>query len=190
MNTLTYPGMDCNGIEFYVKDDQVRFIHHGKITNLVDIPFAVIQIIKEEIEKDLEAKAELLFLFPNSEYKRIEMFIKCRFGGLDYTADIDADGNIQPGEYVDCPLRGKCASEGILCKSIRYNNTVLTSLDIKLIKLLTTTLTNSTIADELNIPLGSFHVVKKNLYQKLGNIQTKQELTRIALKLNIISITD
>src|SRR5690606_7045028 len=116
------------------------------------------------------------------EIKQIEQFVKCRFGGLDYEADMTSD-YIQEGEYIECPIRGMCKSEGILCKAVTFNGKPLDNTEIKLAKLLTTNYTNDLIADTLEMAMGTLHLAKKNLYKKL-DVQTKQELTLIAVKLN------
>lgn len=182
--TQIFPGILTDDTEFFLENDKIKVMSSGKVTEFTDLPFAKIQILKEEISKDNAVKATLLDMYPNSEYKRLEQFVRCRFGGLDYTADISANG-VQSGEYWDCPLRGKCKAEGVLCKSVEYNGKKLEPQDIELTKKLTTAATNEVIASELDLPMGSFHRAKKNLYQKLG-VQTKQQTTIIAQRLNLI----
>lgn len=178
------PGIVNDDVEFFIDDDNLKVIASGKVMDFTELSFAHIQILKEEIESDLEVKMHLLDLYPNSEYKRLEQFVRCRFGGLDYQGDISKNG-VQNGEWWDCPLRGICASEGVLCKSVSYNGHRLDGQDISLVQQLATNHTNEHIAEDLNMPLGSFHLAKKKLYQKLG-IQTKQESTIIAQRLNLI----
>src|SRR5690606_32617200 len=101
------------------------------------------------------------------------------------TSDISETGKLQDGEYWECPLRGKCTSEGVLCKMPKVGAERLTPTEIKLIQLSTTDKTNDVIAEEMQLPLGSFHKSKKLLYNKL-NINTKQCLTRMAMALNFI----
>jgi len=179
------PGILTNDIEFFLSDNNIKALTSGKTIDFSEVPFKYIEALREEIDKDKKLKLHLFDLFPNNEYKRLEQFVKCRFGGLDYQADITADG-LQEGEWWPCPLRGKCASEGVLCKSVVVNDEKLEAQDITLIQLLTTNDTNETIAMEMGLALGSFHLYKKKLYKKLGNIQTKQELTILAQRLNFI----
>ena len=135
-----------------------------------------------------EAHAILKEWYPESELKQVEKFSECRFGGLDFTPDIIGN-QLQEGEYHDCPFRGKCKGEGIVCKALKYKGNVLTVEDIELIRLLSTSDTNEVIAEKLNISLGQYHKIKKDLYARLGNIQTKQEATLIATELNLIKTT-
>ncbi|MDN3665589.1 helix-turn-helix transcriptional regulator [Algibacter miyuki] len=182
-----YPGMmaSASEVEFFVVEDEINYISEGKINSIANAPFGIIQLTKEEIAKDPEADAALKEWHPNSEFKRQVQFLKCRFGGLDYTADMKGNQFGEP-DYWDCPKRATCPFNGVICKLPKYQDSQLTSIDIELMKLLSTTYTNEVIADKLNLAFGSFHKLKQALYSKLGDIQTKQELALIAKSLNLI----
>lgn len=186
MQQSIYPGITNNSIEFFTHKGDVKFIQSGRVKPLEDLGFQAIEQIKAVLSSEPEVQKELESIFPNSEWQQIKMFVKCRYGGIDFTPDIK-EGELKSGDYWDCPLRGMCSSEGKICKQPIYKNQELTFDEVKLIKHLTTTKTNETIAGELGMPLGSFHLMKKNLYQKL-EIQTKQELTIIAVRLNVINV--
>jgi DNA-binding CsgD family transcriptional regulator len=179
-----YPGMYCSGIEFFIVEDEVKMIANGKVSNFTELSFPVIQLLRETIEKDSVLKMALMDWHPNSEYKRLEQFAKCRFGGLDFEADIK-ENVLQSGEYWDCPLRATCPSNGLVCKAPKYNNQDLTPVDIALMKMTSTSATNEVIAEELHLHFGTFHKLKKALYDKL-KVQTKQEVALIARSLNLI----
>jgi|SRR5690606_22815415 len=186
MTDKMYPGMISHEIELFVVENELKFIQNGKVSSFAELPYATFQLLRETIATDTEVQLHLKQMHPTSEYRRIEQFAKCRFGGLDFTGDIcNETGTVQDGEYWDCPLRGKCMSEGILCKMPKVGSNRLTPVEIKLIQLTTTDKTNEVIAEEMQLPLGSFHKSKKNLYEKL-NISTKQCLTKLALSMNII----
>ena len=178
------PGMLDDGIEFFVANDRVKVMSSGKVSEFTDLSFATIQILKDEINADVQVKLHLHDMHPNSEYKRLEQFVRCRFGGLDYTADLGPDG-VQAGEYWDCPLRGSCPSEGVLCKAVSINGSTMDAQEVQLAKHLSTDQTNEVIAGEMNLPLGSFHLAKKNLYRKLG-VSTKQEVSILSHRHNLI----
>jgi hypothetical protein len=178
------PGITAKGIEFFTHDGRIKMIHKGSVKDFIDIPSLVIDILKIEIGRNPIVKKELEKLYPDSKINQIYKFINCRFGGLDCTPDI-LDGKLQESEYWDCPLHGNCSSEGILCKKIIHKGNELSWLDISLMQLLTTEKTNEVIAEELNIPLGSFHSMKKRLYD-IFKVSTKQELTKICMFLNFI----
>lgn len=184
-NTL-FPGMATTATEFFIDQKELKFIHSGRILPFTELSFGIIRILEEKINQDKFLKLELFDMHPTSKMKRIEQFAKCRFGGLDFRADI-IDGDIQEGDYWECPLRGSCKSEGILCKLPTYNGLQLQKQDVRLMQLLATDKTNEVIADEMQLPLGSFHKAKKNLYEML-NVQTKQEVVIISIKLNLIQL--
>ena len=181
-----YPGMITNEIEMFVVENELKVIQGGKVSSFAELPYATFQLLREAIEKDDNVLKHLHIMHPSSEYRRIEQFAKCRFGGLDFTGDICSNAkNLQDGEYWDCPFRGNCISEGVLCKMPKIGEERLTAVEIKLIQLSTTDKTNEVIADELKLPLGSFHKQKKSIHEKL-NIHTKQCLTKFAMAFNLI----
>ncbi|HBK83836.1 MAG TPA: hypothetical protein DDZ41_09635, partial [Flavobacterium sp.] len=161
-----------------------KAIQNGKIKTFSELSFATIQMLKEEINNDKNVKLALHDFHPISEIKRIEQFAICRFGGLDFTGDIK-NGHLQDGEYWPCANHGKCPHEGVLCKLPLVNGQRLTKQEIDLIKLSSTDKTNDVIAEDLSIPLGTFHQIKHKLYDKFM-VQTKQELTLMSSTLNII----
>lgn len=179
-----YPGMACESVEFFNHRDEIKVIQNGNVKDFKELSGMTVQILREEISKNKLVENELLELHPDSEFKRLEKFVKCRFGGLDFEGDIKG-GVLQQGEYWECPLRGNCKSEGTLCMLPVYNGERLTSQEVKLIQLTATTKTNEVIADELQLPLGTLHKSKKFLYEKLG-VQTKQEIAGIGFLLNLI----
>lgn len=179
-----YPGLDCSSIEFFNQDNKIKAFTKGKMVDFEDLPYTYHQILKDALVKEPETLKFLKEWHPESEMKVIEQFVKCRFGGLDFVPDIK-NLELQTGEYWECPLRGSCKGEGLVCRSLSYNNHVLSNKEIKLLKLLPTSLTNEALCDEMEMPMGSFNLFKKELYQKL-NIQTKQEAVVIAVRLNLI----
>ena len=183
---LTYPGMLCNGIEFFTDNNGTKVIQNGKVLPFCEVSLETINFLEKTIQNDKAVHLALHDMHPNSKFKRIEQFVNCRFGGLDFQADIK-EGKLQDGEYWDCPKRGSCSSEGILCKLPTYNGSRLENQEVKLLQLTATNKKNQVIADLLNLPLGSFHKVKQALYFKL-NIQTKQEGVMISFMLNLIRL--
>lgn len=183
-NNEVYPGMACSGMEFFVNGKSLNIIHNQKILPFAELPFKAIQLIKESINESREVELALHDMHPHSEWKRLEQFARCRFGGLDFNPDIK-NNKLQEGEYWPCPLHGKCPSEGILCKLPKINGIRLSKEDVKLMQLVSTDLTNEVIAEMMNYKYGSFHLAKKKLYQKL-KVSTKQEVALIGKTLNLI----
>lgn len=185
MTTNILPGMSGHSVEFFKDGEDLKTIHKGNIiSDFASAPFFIIDALREEVRFSPLTEKALLELHPNDELKRLKQLATCRFGGLDYEADIQ-DGRLQDGEYWPCPIHGSCAHEGVLCKLPVVNGERLEATEVKLIKLLVTDRKNEVVAIELNIPLGSLHLAKKKLYAKLG-VQTKQELALLANRLNIV----
>lgn len=180
-----FPGMTCSGVEFFKSNNGVKVISSGTVKAFKELPTPIYELLKEAMHKESGAYELLSEWYPDSELCKLEKFTECRFGGLDYTADI-VNNQLQDGEYHDCPFRGQCKGEGVLCKSLKYNGHVLSNQDIMLLQLLATNETNDVIAEKITTSLGQFHKVKKALYVKLGGIQTKQEAALIANDLNVI----
>lgn len=184
--TKILPGMISHDVEMFVVENELKFIQNGRVASFSELPYPLFQLLREEIKADETVTQHLHIMHPSSEYRQIEQFAKCRFGGLDFTGDICSEtGKLQDGEYWECPLRGNCRSEGVLCKMPKVGDERLTSSEIKLIQLITTDKTNEVIAEEMDLPLGSLHKSKKNLYEKF-QINTKQCLTKMAMAFNFI----
>lgn len=179
-----YPGLVDQHLEFFKMGNQLKVMSFGSVKSFNAISTPVYQMLKDAMLQDENAYNILKEWFPTSEIKQLEKFTECRFGGLDYRPDITACG-LQNAEYWDCPMRGQCKGEGVVCKKLSYKNQELDAIDIKMLKSVATNLTNEVIAENLELPLGTFHKIKQSLYSKLG-IQTKQEATIIALELHLI----
>lgn len=177
-----YPGILDTNIEFFNANDQVKVITNGTVIPFEDLPYAHHQLIKEQI--DAPAYEILKAWHPDSEIEQITKFVSCRFGGLDYTPDVE-NNKLQNGEWWACPHRGNCAGEGIVCTSLTYKGSPLSTKHITLIQLLSSDHTNEAIADKMKLPMGTFHQLKKELYSILGT-QTKQGVTLIAVFLNLV----
>ena len=185
-NLRTYAGMTCSGVEIFKEPTgNLSIINEGRVKPFSEAPVAVIEKIRSQIAFDIEAQNILKTMHPWDASKRIEQFAWCRFGGLDFKPDFK-DGVFQEGEYHSCPNRGSCIGEGVLCKLPVYGGARLTGKMVVLMQHLSGTDTNEVIAEKMNMAMGSFHLLKKKLYEALGGIQTKQEVVHIARDLNIV----
>ena len=182
----TLPGMSQdNKIEFYKDVDSIKIIENGKVKDFAEIRLKTLDLLKNKIKEEKEVELILHDLHPTSEIRRIEQFVSCRFGGLDFQADI-VENEVQDGEWHDCNFRSKCPYSGTLCKLPKATNGKrLTAIEVNLIKETSTEKTNDHIAEILGVCLGTFHLLKKNLYQKL-QVQTKQAVAIFGFMNNII----
>ena len=184
MKNKIYPGMTCASYEFFIVENEVKFMTSGMVKNFSQITYPVVEVLKAEINKDQAVLEALIQLHPHSELKQLEQFVSCRFGGLDFNADI-TDHTVQDGEYCECPLRGTCPHEGVLCKMPVVNGYRLEPIDVKLLRLTSTDKTNEVIGDVLDLPMGSLHKLKAKVYNNLS-IQTKQEGALLSYEYNLL----
>lgn len=121
---------------------------------------------------------------PYYQYLMVRRFCKCNFGKLDSTRlDVEANGSFN-FEKVDCPLRGECRFEGVICCPVF--NTELSDAEMRVMRLVYDGLDNDQIAEQLYL---SPHTVKnhiKSAYTKLG-IHAKHEFVQYAMKNNLFN---
>ena len=103
------PGLLDNTIEFFNFEDDVKFISDGKLKSFTEAPASVIIMLKEAIDKKPEAKAILMDWHPESEFNQLKQFASCKFGGIDYSADIK-NGELQEGEYFGFSIESGLAT--------------------------------------------------------------------------------
>ncbi|MEI6865509.1 hypothetical protein [Flavicella sp.] len=179
-----YPGLLSDSVEFFAVEGGLKFLSSGKVEAACNMPYHVAKLAEDKIKSEKDTSAALKDWYPNSEFDQVLCFYKCRYGGLDFVADIE-NNELQEGDYWDCPARKTCKYNGIICKPPTVNGIELTSFDVQLLKLLSTSATNEKIAFDLQIPFGSLHKPKQALYEKF-KVQTRQELTIKTRDLNII----
>lgn len=143
---------------------------------IVDEVFSYIQ------ENFPEAYAALVNIYEASRsnpkhFKFIiaKRFIKCNFGKYDIKEyDIDDDGKWNL-ERVDCPLRGECKHENIICLPKRKNS--LSTREMEIIALSAEGKTGVEIADRLCISVWTVNAHIRNILGKLNAINIKQAIT-------------
>ena len=186
MQNVLPAGLMTADYEFFTIVDQVYFIHNGETKQIKELPYFVANEFINVINSEAKTKAILENWFPNQPQKQLEKFIGCRFGGIDEKPDFFASTKtVGCGDHWNCPNRKFCLGDGIICQPLTYNGKVITSIEREMIKLLMTNDTNEVVAEKLGLAFGTFHKIKKQLYEKL-NCQAKHILTQIAYKLNIL----
>ncbi|MEC5156625.1 LuxR C-terminal-related transcriptional regulator [Chryseobacterium sp. MP_3.2] len=163
-HTRLYPGMLDSSKEYFNSGPNVMMIHNGSIKNFDDVSHhpELAQIISEE--EDLQNI--LHHWFPENQLMQQKTLAKCRFGALNFFADINDDEITH--DHSHCPFRGKCAGEYIVCKPAEINGASVTIEEITILQEVCGDDTNINIAKKLGYPLGTFHVKKTGLYEKLG----------------------
>ena len=113
-------------IEFGIVDDGKIIVVHENSSTFLQEDVDLINEMYDRIEKEYPQAFQALCEFykksrPNMvyfKYKVARKFIRCNFGKMDYTQrDVDDDGHFN-FEIVDCPCRGECPLENIVCSPI------------------------------------------------------------------------
>lgn len=143
--TKVVAGMiDDHSIEFFMADNKNLAMFKGVVTPIADLPDGILSKIEEYITPEVGEYLTLLNV--NGRISRIEKFLSCRYGSLDFTADF-ADGELKEPEYWHCPNRGKCPVENRLCKLPRD----LSEKEIEYIKLVGNDFSDKIIADKMGL---------------------------------------
>lgn len=173
-------------LEFYIfeselwckSDDGKNFIVTENDTEIVSQIFI---IINERYPKAFEAlqkcyqKSAL-----NTKYYQfliVRRFCKCNFGSLDSTSfDVCDNGNMN-FEKVNCPLRGECQYEGVICSPVF--NSKLSDAELRVMELVYNGYPKEEIAETLYLSPNTIKNHIKSVYCKLG-IHEKSEFIRYA----------
>lgn len=104
------------------------------------------------------------------EFRMVHRFCRCNFGSYDtLQKDIDANGEWHL-EQVNCPLRGECPEEGIICMPKLH--TVLSDREFEVAKLLGY-MSPEEISDELHLSI-------RTVYNHIQSIKFRLKLKTIA----------
>ena len=102
---------------------------------------------------------------PLYEYKIISRVIKCNWGKFDSTMDIDRFGNFN-FEEVECPLRGECRWEGVICKP-KFNSN-LSDREQEVMQLFYEGASDEDVANRLCISIETVKTHKRNAFRRTG----------------------
>lgn len=176
------------GIEFYQFENEVWYRTDDGDNKLLletstEIIKKLIEIIREYYPESYSAleteysKSSLNISY--FQYLIVRRFCKCNFGRLDSTQFDIREDTILNFEKVDCPLRGECKFERVIC--CPKFNSKLSNAEKRVMKLVYHGFDNNKIAEQLYI---SPHTVKQHIkaaYTKL-KIHGKSEFIRYANK--------
>lgn len=181
------------GLEFYIfngelwckSDDGENKIVDERQTEIIETVLGAIRECYPLAYKALAKEYEKSLLNASYyQYLIVRRFCKCNFGKLDGTKyDIDTSGRFN-FEKVECPLRGECKNEGVIC-SPKFNSK-LSDQELRVMKLIYHGESKEEVAERLYI---SPYTVKnhiKSVYLKLG-IHEKSEFIQYANNNNLFN---
>ena len=182
-----------DGIEFYTIDNDVWYLtSDGRNERLDETKEELISVILERMmECYPEAYKALSENYRKSAanvgYYRfliVNRFCKCNFGKLD-TAELDCNPSASFSfEKVQCPLRGECQFEGIVCKP--KFNTKLSNKELEVMRLIYDGCSNDEVAERMYLSPFTVKNHIKSVYAKLG-IHEKSEFIQYANKNHLFS---
>lgn len=158
-------------IEYFAENGNVYKIKEGAVQKFEDVEEH--PELKFIIENENGLKEILSKMSGKDERKMQKKLASCRFGALNFEADFDIHGNASH-DFIDCSERGNCIGENIVCKPLTLNGEEITAKQLDILRGCASNLTNEALADTVDMPLGSFNVLKNKTYRQL-KIQTKQE---------------
>lgn len=174
--TTIYPGMLDARTEYFKHDNSVYKLKNGKVKNFDAVEnHPELQLL---LYSEIGLKETLSEICNGNETQMLKTLAKCRFGGLNFEPDFDEHGNHNP-DYTECSLRSTCIGNGIVCKAPEINGNPINEIELMILRSCVTNRKNMAIASDLNLPEGTFNVLKNNTYKRVG-VLTKQQL---ALKL-------
>lgn len=182
-----YPGMCDDGLELFFHEEEgaMKAIIQGKVVDFADLTSSEIQFLIEILETEPGTTAVLRQMCGTDVQTMLEKLARCRFGGLNFQADFSPSSNAASADAVDCIIRKSCPGCGIVCRNIVHNGEELSHTDIRAIQLMASDYKNEVVAEKLNMPLGSFHVYRTNLYKRSG-VKSKPELASVGVQLGLI----
>ena len=164
-----------SNIEFYNTpegDVMMKELHHPAVVlRETDRPTieAILAIIRDRYPK---AHARLMKLYSSNtmnrwhyEFRVVHRFIRCNYGEYDqYNLDINKDGQFM-FEEVNCPLRGECEHEGVICRP--EFNTTLTDREMDVFRLIAFSCQTDDIAAALHISPCTVNRHRENIKAKI-----------------------
>ena len=121
------------------------------------------------------------FNAPQFEFLIVRRMIKCNFGKFDSVMDIDQFGNLN-FEEVDCPLRGECSVEGIVCKP-RFNS-MLSERELEIMRYYYESISPEEIAELICLSIETVKTHKRNAFRRV-NVHSLAEFFTYAKQHNL-----
>lgn len=180
-------------LEFYIYENELWCKYaDGRNEVVTEQSTELIQYLLERIRehypeayKALEKEYKnVAFYVPRYQFLMVRRFCKCNFGKLDPTKlDVETSGEFN-FEKVDCPLRGECKFDGLIC--MPKFNTKLSQAELRVMQLVYEGASKEEIAERLYLSPNTVKNHVKSVYCKLG-IHEKSEFIQYANKNHLFS---
>jgi DNA-binding CsgD family transcriptional regulator len=177
-------------IEFYITPKGDVMIHSEKGVRQLKVSdrqfiSSMMNIIDEFYPQSLTALSkvyEKLKSVPGFyEFHIARRFIKCNFGKYDSILDIDQFGSLN-FEEIECPLRGECPVEGIVCKP-KFNSK-LTDRELDVMQLYYEGIKPEEIAEQTCLSVSTVKTHKRNAFRRV-NVHSIAEFFSYAKQHNL-----
>lgn len=109
-------------------------------------------------------------------FRIVSRFIRCNFAQLDNVPDFSSLSGFN-FEYIQCPLRGECKHEFVICRP-EFNH-CLSSAELPVLRLWFEGCSVDEIANALCLSPHTVHNHIRNAYQKLG-LHSRSEFVKYA----------
>ena len=185
--TRLYPGMCDDSLEifFHSEEQKLKAIDNGSVKDFSMVSQAKKKFLHLIIDTDAKLAEVLENMFPQNSEAQIEKLAQCRFGGLNFQPDYCGTTQTHNHDIIDCKIRDSCVGCGIVCKNLSYQGEEITATDVLAIQLMASDHKTEVLAEELNMPLGTFHVYRTKFFNRLG-VKSKPELARVGVELGLI----
>lgn len=164
--------MNCT--EFYITPkgdimihckDGVRLLQFSEREFISCMLKTIQELYPEALSSLSKVFEKLRFSAAIYEFNIVRRFIKCNWGKFDSIMDIDQFGNLN-FEEVECPLRGECSLEGIICKP-KFNSK-LSDRELEIMNLFYVNVSLEEIADRLCISTETVRTHKRNAFRRIN----------------------
>lgn len=117
-------------------------------------------------------------------YRIVRTFCKCNFGNIDNVPDVGSDEHLH-FEHVQCPLRGECSMEDIVCHP-KFNSKI-SAAEMRVLELIYKQVRIEEISEILCLSLHTVKNHKRNAYNRIG-VHRDSEFISYANTHNLFSV--
>lgn len=177
--------MRIAGVEFYRYNSEVWYryadMHEMLTEDSNEIIDYMMNFLVNRCTEAYNALCKIYIKIESVRSKRfwiVSRFVRCNFGVIDQKLDIDIDESVN-FEFVQCPLRGECKYENVICNPT-FNSKV-SETEKQVLKLVFDGYSIDEISDKLSRSPYTIRNHISNAYGKLG-VHSRAEFMNYAHK--------